>query len=156
MAASSEEEILGIFPSFVQKGAGEREWLAFKGLVCKLVFTTHRLIIAEDKRAGGNKVLDVRKGPYYLFSRTSARDRLKMKEQSPEDFPRASVENPEIPYSDIKAAEMVKPPVANWRLCLFTQDLDVPEYTLTIAPPQNERYVDEFKKFLAHVLPGKV
>ena len=156
MMDSSEEEILGIFSSFVQKGAGEREWISFKGVMCKLVFTTHRLIIAEDSRRGGNKVLDVRKGAQYLFSEVSPRDRLKMKEQSPDDIPRANVENPEIPYSDIRAAELVKPPVANWRLLVFTDSLDVPEYTMTIAPPQNERYVDQFREFLAYVLPGKV
>ena len=60
------------------------------------------------------------------------------------------------PMSRIRAAELVKPPVANWRLLVFTDSLDVPEYTMTIAPPQNERYVDQFREFLAYVLPGKV
>lgn len=156
MTDSSEEEILGIFPSFVQKGAGEREWLGFKGVICDLVFTTHKLIIAKDTQRRNNKFLDVRK--HYVFSSVSPRERLKMKEQLPENIVRATVEKPEIPYDDIKAAELVKPPLTNWRLCLYTDDLDVPEYTMTISPPnkQWEPYVNQFREFLEYILPGKV
>lgn len=150
------EEILGIFPTFMQRGKGERDTFRFKGWICKLVFTTNRLIVAEDKRAGGHNLFNPQ--PDYSFSHVSTRDRLKMKEASAESILKANMENFEIPYSEIVVAEVSKRPFDTWKLCVFMGDLDVPEYTFTLAPIGSkwDRYISDFKGFLRTVLPDKV
>jgi len=147
------EEILGIFPSFMQRGKGERDF-GFKGWICKLVFTTNRLIVTEDKRLGGHHLFNPK--PYYISSRASARDRLKMKEESLEDILKANVENFEIPYSDITVVEVKKPGFDSWKLRVFMGNLDLPEYTFTLAPLGHDQFIRDFKEFLHMVLPGKV
>lgn len=126
------EEILGIFPSFMQLGKGERDTFGFKGLICRLVFTTNRLIVTEDKRLGGHNLF--RPKPYYVSSHASTRDRLKMKEESAEDILKANVGSTEISYSDITVVEVLKPGFDTWKLRVFMGNLDLPEYTFTLAP----------------------
>ena len=152
---SDEEEILGIFPSFMQRGAGERDTFGFKGEVCKIVFTTERLIATKDKRFGGNKLF--RPKPDYSYHKTSTRERMKMKRASAEKILKARKESlADILRQDIAVVELLKPRLDSWKLRVFMEDLDTPKYTFTIAPPNNPRYVEDFEEFLKNALPDKL
>jgi hypothetical protein len=94
--------------------------------------------------------------PYISFN-ASAREKLKMKEVSPEDILKASLENFEIPYPNIAAVEVGgfnKVTKGLPFFIFFEDDLNAPKYKFNVA--MNDRYVNDFMQFLRTVLPGKV
>jgi hypothetical protein len=142
--SDEEEEILGIFPVWMQRG----------GFIQKdfrnLVFTTKRLIAAKQKMRLG-KLYD----PDYVVLYASARERLKMKEVSAESILEADAENLEMPYSSIAVVE-VKPRGEHLPIefDIYVGSIDVPKYKTAI--PIKYKYHDAFMKLLNEVLPGKI
>jgi len=142
---SQEEEILGIFPVWMEKGIIYKDYR-------KLVFTTNRLIAAKEKRP---IFANVMRDPDYIVFYANARERLKMKEVSADSILKADGENLEIPYSSITVVE-VKPygkgsPID---FLIYMGNIDVPKYRTAI--PMKYRHLDAFMKLLHEVLPGKI
>lgn len=141
---SEGEEILGIFPVWMQRSS----WIQkdFR----RLVFTTKRLIAAKQKLRLG-KLYD----PDYVVSYASARERLKMKEVSAESILKADAENLEIPYSSITVVD-VRPRGENLPIefDIYMGNLDVPKYKTGI--PIKYKYHDAFMKLLHEILPDKI
>ena len=139
-----EEEILGIFPIWMQRSSWIRK--DFR----KLVFTTNRLIAAKDKLRPG-KLYD----PDYVASYANAREKLKMKEISAESILKADAENLSIPYSSITVVT-VKPRGENlpMEFDIYVGSIDAPKYKTEI--PIKYRHHDAFMKLLNEVLPGKI
>lgn len=148
---SNNEEILGIFPAWIELGGK----LVRKTWTCKLVFTTNRLIVADEKRTGFS-TFKLQK-PYYIFQKAGARDKLKMKEISVEVILKANNENIEIPYSEIAAIEtknIFSIPNHIALIIYSIKDLDVPEYTFEIAIL--DKFNKDFKDFISIALPDKI
>lgn len=137
------EEILGIFPGFIQDGKGERGYLKFKGRMCKMVFTNNRLIITEDKRTGGNTLF--RPQPYSLDS------------VALNDVINSSSDNIQISYATINKIVTHKPFIENWLFRIYTSDTNTPDYTITICPPGivHAKYLKTFNAFLRQLSPTK-
>lgn len=155
------EEILGIFSAWVEKGKiiSNLQWY-------KLIFTTNRIIVAYEKRSILNIAFSealsafsgVKKGPGYIFTQASARERMKMQESSAkliENGLKANPENFEIIYSDITVVEAIpNPSPAYIRLHIFIESLDTPRYEFNIK--SSRQYFNDIQKFLETVLPGKI
>jgi len=135
------EEILGIFPGFIQDGKGERGYLKFKGRMCKMVFTTNRLIVTDDKRTGGNTFF--KPAPYYLEG------------NSLDSILDSASNNVQLDYESIKKIVIEKPLIENWLLRIYVTDTTSPEYTITICAPNNNKYLREFMDFLRKLSPTK-
>jgi len=137
------EEILGIFPILIKKGWTPDAY--------DLVFTTERLIVAKRNRIGGRR-------PEYLVSHASARERLKMRDNSAElvrAYLTADTRNFEIAYSDITVVETK--PRGRHRMIdfdIYMGDLDTPKHKFSVAIKQ--QYSNDFLQFIQKVLPGKV
>lgn len=144
------EEILGIYPGWIDRGGR----IIRKVWTCKLVFTTSRLILAEEKRFGG--FASVLYDPYYVSSKANARERLKMKEMSVEGILEANAENFDIPYSSIAAVETkISTGPTRCELLVFTpENLDIPKYKFDVRIWA--RHMSDFQEFLRTVLPDKV
>jgi len=142
-----DEEILGIFPGLIQRGF-------MKVWNCMLIFTTTRLILAKDKRPYFSSIL---LDPYYVSSLATAREKLKMKEKSPEDILKENSENFEILYSDITALELTSGRGFETRglfLEIYMNHLDAPKYRIRVC--LKKKYFDMFKEFLRTILPEKI
>jgi len=141
------EEILGIFPAWIRKGL-VKVWL------CKLFFTTERLIVAEDKRfylTSGRL-----SAPEYIVSYASARDRLRMKQVSPKDVLKSNAENFDIPYADITVVEVKKPLSESSPIDFFVYvgDIDVPKHKFSVVI--KHQFFNDFMGLIKTILPGKV
>ena len=126
-----------------------------KTWTCKLVFTTNRLIVADEKRTGFSTFKLLK--PYYIFQKAGARDRLKMKEISIEGILKANIDNIEIPYSDIAAIETKNILSAPRHIALIIysiKNLDVPKYTFSIAIL--DKFITDFQDFISKILPDKI
>ncbi|MEM2941656.1 MAG: hypothetical protein QW304_08945 [Thermoproteota archaeon] len=150
------EEILGIFEGYMK---GERRLLAWETVWCKLVFTTHRIIVVKEITSVFNIRLRSLGGgcPEYIITRASTRERLKMQAistQLVENILKKNAENFEIPYADITVVEAIpntEPDFIN--LPIYKGDLDVPKYDLYVK--MNREYFDDFQKIIKTVLPDK-
>lgn len=134
----SEEEILGIFPAFWNKGV-------FSSEPYDLVFTTNRLMLAKRGRFSSL-------APKYIIFYASARDKLKMKEVSPELMLKADPRNFAVPYSDITVVES-KGRFFN----VYVGDVDKPKYKFErTGNSPAYRHDEDFMKLIQMVLPDKV
>ncbi len=143
--AMSEEEIIGILPGWMNRGA-----FMYKDH-CRFVFTTNRLIVAADRRP---IFAAVQHGPDYLAFNASARDKMKMKEMSVEEALRSDPKNLEIKYDDIKVVE-IRPQGKGMPINFFvyTDSIDTPKHKFGVTIMI--RYLDDFRKLVETVLPGK-
>lgn len=149
------EEILGIFSGWVEKGKIIRDTRWYK-----LIFTINKIIVAEEKQSIFRRFTPTIGGgsPDYIVSRASARERMIMQEKSAqiiESILRDSAENFEIPYSDITAVETtsrIKPDYIE--LFIYMGNLDKPKYNWSVK--MSSQYFSDFRQLLETVLPGKV
>jgi hypothetical protein len=143
------EEIVGVFPGFIQDGKGERGYLKFKGRMCKMVFTNNRLIITDDKRTGGNTFF--KPAPYYLASGTG-HSKIPVDVDSLDSISNSS-DNIQLDYESIKRIVIEKPLIENWLFRIYVNDTASPEYTITICAPNNNKYLREFMDFMRELSP---
>lgn len=144
------EEILGIFPGWIDISAGSLK----KVRLCKLLFTTNRLIIVPIRERLGTP--GFMGGPEYIFSQANTQDRLKMKEKSPEKILKSMAENFEILYSNIAAVELksILGARAAREIHIFTDNSNIPTFKFSIAI--RLLYIGVFEEFLHTVFPTKV
>lgn len=163
------EEILGIFPGVTRK----KYW---RGMYCKFVFTTNRLIVAKDRGlqistglrfAIWHPLTIILRHPHYIGSSTSANERLRMKTESADAILNENAENFEIPYSAITTVDISSKISGKWwnpktwskydpiALQVFMgNNLDEPTHRFKVMI--KHRYYDDFLEILHTVLPGKV
>jgi hypothetical protein len=144
------DEIRGVFylMGLREKGSG----FFARETPCILCFTENRLIIAKHKSTFG-RLLTERLGAWFVQSSATARERLKWKQLSADDYLREHPEKVDIPYSGISAIE-----VASNRVRIYGDNLDCPMYEIrTSNSGKNpDRPSSELLQFLRQYLPGKV
>jgi len=147
------EEILAILPGLLEQPGGS---ILRKLKWCKLIFTTHRLIVAKREKSllGGSPSFMTR--PEYVFTRASTLERMRMNERvSAETFLKEDAESFEIPYSAVTVVDVKqygKGVPFDFRV--FIDDLNVPKYDFDV--PLMFRYFDDFMELLRTVLPDKI
>jgi hypothetical protein len=139
MTNGESEEILGIFPGYNKNFARTKN---------KLFFTTNRLIVQQEKHMIPLRG-DTPGRPEYISTIANTRERLKMKQVSPDPILKSNPENYEIPYSDIAAVELKSARFGRYtcyELFLFTaENLDTPKYDIGLGVGEDHiKYVQEF------------
>ena len=148
MTNGESEEILGIFPGYNKNFARTKN---------KLFFTTSRLIVQQEKHLIPLRG-DTPGRPEYISTIANARERLKMKQVSPDPIITSNPENYVISYNDIAAVELKEARIKAYRcyeLLLFASDnLDTPKYEIGLGV--GEKYFDYVKEFFHSIWPDKM
>ena len=142
------DEILAAFLLAGQKqGTG---LFKYKENPCVLIFTENRLIIAKKETKLFSFSLP---GTIYMRSKAVARERLKWKQVSVDDYLKESPENIEVLYPDISAIE-----IQFDKLYIYGDDLNSPMHEIKIAKSSKfiKRISDDLMYFLKEFLPDKV
>jgi len=150
----SGEEVVGIFLGGMNPSAGLLKYKDY----CTLIFTTTRLIV--DTSYCRRPALGTMGRPIYLAFKVGVRDRMKMKEMSIEDALRSDPKNLEIKYDDIKVVEIKVPLGAGLvssalDFLVYMDSLDTPTHKFGVAISV-KYHLDDFRKLVETVLPGKV
>lgn len=164
MTNESSEEILGIFPGYKKSNTKMvlgtfPEWKkSDKETKCKVYVTTSRIIWTEEKQEKTSILFREKKSllPEYIYSTVSPRERLQMKQISPDSILKLSPENFEIPYPKIAVAELKEAMGGECMdLHIFTaENLDTPKYDIGIRV--SYMLVEIVQDLFYEVLPDKI